>query len=299
MLDLGTLIDQLGSWVASHLVHIAVTLVVSAWAGPPIADLVTHFFDGVAKALGILATGLHERLLTSVGLPGRARERVNGLFDGPFFWPWRALRSAISFLWSKILMLPRWQPDFLSVPDTIYGAVLDAVTPRVTQAAGGLAQAFDGTMGNLRSKGDGRGVGQPIVGAILLGGAVLAFLYADIVIGLETFWAVFYGRELPSWANVMPEWLRDPSTGHVVASTVTALALGFLIFDLLGITHLNDNRGMRTRCSSALLSASRCGLRPRQPGARADSRLFSARQYHLTALILRGAGALMRTCLRG
>src|SRR5207302_6702580 len=150
--------------------------------------------------------------------------------------------------------LPSWTPALAGIPETLARAVLEAVQPRLDGAAASAGSTYGATLEQLRGK-PGGPAAQRVVGAILLGLSLLAFLYADIVIGLETFWGVFRrDQPLPSWAAALPDWVQDPATGHVVASTVTALALGFVILDLIGLTQLNANlqRTVDARWPSAL-----------------------------------------------
>lgn len=239
-MSIGILIDELGRWTIGHLGHVAVTLVVTAWAGPSASRLIEVVFDGLSQAAAGIAAWIRSVLGVSSRIPRAIVDYCNEHFSWIFWWPWHALTEAIEWTSLRLGELRTWSPSIASVPDTLIRAVLDAITPRVTGAAAGLAQAYEGTLATVRGR-DTTSATQRVVGAIILGFSLLAFLYADLVIGLETFWGVFYRGDLPKWANEIPEWIRDPATGHLVASTITALALGFVILDLLGVTQLNGS----------------------------------------------------------
>ena len=240
MPDLGPLIDNLTQWVMNHLGAIGVTLVVSGWAGPPVSRLLQEVFDGAAQLAAAVAKWIHALLAVLSTLPEGARDGLNARFDAVFKWPWRTLTGVLEWAWLRRAAVLAWSPEFARIPDQLVGAALGAVRPKLTAMASGLADAYATTLANLRGKQDASSA-QRVIGALLLGLSLVAFLYADLVIGIETFWGVFYRNGLPEWATALPEWVRDPATGHLVASTATALAVGFVLLDLLGVTQLNQS----------------------------------------------------------
>lgn len=141
---------------------------------------------------------------------GRAIARVAGLIGRSGTWPIERITNVVL----------RFVDPFLHET----AQLLDPIAGRAREASASALAALGG---------QGRWIGWRVIGGLLFFAGLCLFLYADAVLSIAS-----HEQAIKAVVTFLPDWLKEVSLAYAVASFMSALMLGLVIFDLAGMTHL-------------------------------------------------------------
>src|SRR5207248_78494 len=99
---------------------------------------------------------------------------------------------------------------------------LDPVATRARGASGAALAALGGP--------SGRWVGWRVIGGLLFFVGLCFFLFADAALSIAS-----HEKAIGVTVSFLPDWLKEVTLAYAVASFVSALMLGLVLFDLAGM----------------------------------------------------------------
>jgi hypothetical protein len=142
---------------------------------------------------------------------GRWIVRLLGVISGSGSWPVERLTNVVV----------RLVDPFLAET----AQLLDPIAARARGASAAALAALGGP--------NGRWPGWRVIGGLLFFIGLGLFLFADAALSIAS-----HEKAIGVSVGFLPDWLREVALAYAVASFVTALMLGLVIFDLAGMTHL-------------------------------------------------------------
>lgn len=186
---------------------------------------------------------------------GRLLGKVRSYFGPLFDRPARALGRAIRRAAGLISRATEWPID------RITGVVLRFIDPFLRETSALLdpmaARASGASASALAALGtNGRWVGWRVIGGLLFFAGLCLFLFADAALAIAS-----HEKAVGVAVGFLPDWLKEVTLAYAVASFLSALMLGLVIFDLAGMTHLgpwDELTGRRRSWLAAVVIATAC-----------------------------------------
>jgi hypothetical protein len=163
---------------------------------------------------------------------GRLLAKLRSYFAPLFDRPARALGHAISRVAGLIAASGTWPIE------RITNVVLRFVDPFLHEAAQLLdpiaERAREASASALAALGEhGRWTGWRVIGGLIFFIGLALFLFADAALAIAS-----HEKAVGVAVSFLPDWLKEVTLAYAVASFLSALMLGLVIFDLAGMTHL-------------------------------------------------------------
>jgi hypothetical protein len=142
---------------------------------------------------------------------GRWIVRLTGFISRSGAWPVERLTNVIV----------RFIDPFLDET----AQLLEPIAARARGASSAALAALGGA--------EGRWAGWRVIGGLLFFVGLAFFLFADAALSIAS-----HEKAIGVTVGFLPDWLKEVTLAYAVASFVSALMLGLVIFDLVGMTHL-------------------------------------------------------------
>jgi hypothetical protein len=186
---------------------------------------------------------------------GRLLGKLRSYFGPVFDRPARALGGAIGRTARLIARATAWPIDRITglilrfVDPFLHelSQLLDPIAARASAASGAALAALST---------DGRWVGWRVIGGLLFFVGLCLFLFADAALAIAS-----HEKAVGVAVAFLPDWLKEVTLAYAVASFLSALMLGLVVFDLAGMTHLgpwNELTGRRRSWLAGIVIATAC-----------------------------------------
>lgn len=164
---------------------------------------------------------------------GRLLRELRGYFAPVLDPPARAMGRSLNALFLTAKAAPQW--PVAPITDAVVGLVsplVDAAATHSENLSARLAAEARSSTSELRGK-SGRWAGWRVIGGVLFFIGLCFFLYADAALSIAS-----HEKAIGAPVTFLPEWFREVTLAYSIASFVSALMLGLVFFDLIGMTHL-------------------------------------------------------------
>lgn len=231
----------LGSWLAERPFALPLFLLGALVVGPPLKNLLATAAGWLAPRAAAVDSTARPLLRTATPwTPPATFGRIAAYFE-------RLLRRPVAALWASVLRLaqairsaPSWRVEIVA------GAVIGVVQPALTHAVAFADAGSDRVRAVAHSTAEAlRGperhfIGWRVAGGVLFALGLAGFLYADLGISIAS-----HEQATQTGGGVVPDLLRNLALQYAVASFLSALMLGFILFDFIGMTHLGPWEDLR------------------------------------------------------